>query len=55
MASVISFITANYGMICMVLLGISEALANIPAIKANSIFQMIVGIIQGLAPKNPAP
>lgn len=31
-------------------LALSEALALIPAIKANSIFQLIVNVLKGLAP-----
>ena len=34
-----------------VLFGISEALAMIPALKSNSVFQMIAGIIKALAKK----
>lgn len=32
-------------------LAVSEALALIPSIKANSIFQMVVNALKGLAPK----
>jgi ABC-type methionine transport system permease subunit len=35
-----------------VLLGISEALAQIPSIKANSIFQAIVNILKALTGKS---
>lgn len=33
------------------LLALSEALALIPAIKANSIFEMLSNLLQKLAPK----
>lgn len=32
-------------------LALSECLALIPAIKANSIFQLVVGVLKSLAPK----
>jgi len=32
--------------ICVGLLGLSEALAYVPAIKANSAFQMIVNVVK---------
>ena len=34
------------------LLALSEALALIPAIKANSIFQVIYNVLKGLLPKD---
>ena len=40
-----------FGIVVTVLLGISEALAAIPAIKANSIYQLIVNILKALAGK----
>lgn len=40
-------------MIFMVLFGISEALAAIPQVKANSIFQVILNILGALAGKTP--
>lgn len=33
------------------LLGLSEALAQIPSIKANSIFELVFGILKKLAGK----
>lgn len=39
----IQFITDNWGAICAAGLGISELLANIPSVKANSIFQLLFG------------
>jgi hypothetical protein len=41
----------NLALILAVLLGISEALAMIPAIQANSIFQLILNILKKLAGK----
>lgn len=38
-------------MILLVLFGISEALANIPQVKANSVFQLIAGILASLTGK----
>jgi hypothetical protein len=37
-----------------VALAISEALAQIPAIRANSIHQLIWNVLKALAPKRPA-
>jgi hypothetical protein len=41
----------NWVLILGVLWGISEALALIPAVKANSIFQAIVGVLGWLKGK----
>lgn len=46
-----SFITDNWMVIVMALLALSEVLALIPSIKANSVFQMIVNLLKGLVPK----
>lgn len=40
-----------WGIIITVLFGISEALAAIPAIKANAIYQLITNILKALAGK----
>lgn len=37
-----------------VLLAVSEGLALIPAIKANSVFQLIFNILKSIAPKKDA-
>lgn len=37
------------------LLAVSEALALIPALKANSIFQLVVGIVKSILPKKDQP
>ena len=39
----IAFLQANWGMIATILWGLSELLAAIPAVKANSVFQLIFG------------
>lgn len=36
-----------------VLFGMSEALASIPQVKSNSVFQLIFSILATLAGKNP--
>lgn len=41
----------NLVLILAALLAVSEALALIPAVKANSVFQMVVGIAKKLMPK----
>lgn len=38
-----SFLQANWGIIATVLWAASELLAAIPAIKANSVFQLVFG------------
>jgi energy-converting hydrogenase Eha subunit E len=44
-------ILANQGVILLFLLSLSEVLALIPSIKANSIFQLIVILIKKIAGK----
>lgn len=46
--------TETLMMIFGVLFGISEALAVIPVVKSNSVFQMISNILKALAGKNEA-
>jgi hypothetical protein len=46
-----TFLMTNKVMILGILLGLSETLAVIPAIKANSIFEAIVSFIKLLAGK----
>lgn len=43
----------NYGVIAAALLAVSEALALIPSVKANSLFQVLVSLVKKLAPKKP--
>lgn len=42
-------VSDQFTTIIMALLAVSELLALIPALKANSIFQLIVGILKKLA------
>jgi hypothetical protein len=46
-----AFINENLVLILAVLLGISEALALVPKLKANSIFQLVVSVLKALVPK----
>jgi len=53
----LEYVQANYAMIITVLFGISEALALIPSLKSNSVFQLIVNaivMIKNLLVKPPA-
>jgi hypothetical protein len=45
------YIQNNWGIIATILLGVSELLALIPAIKSNSILTLIVNTVQGLLGK----
>lgn len=42
-------------MILAVLFGVSEALAGIPQVKSNSVFQLIFNILKSLAGNDQAP
>ena len=46
MTSIMSFLSANWGVIASVLLGLSELLALIPGIKSNSIFELVFNWLQ---------
>jgi hypothetical protein len=46
------FIIANKALIFGLLFALSEVLAAIPSVKANSVFQMVFGFIKQLV--NPA-
>lgn len=48
----IAFIQANSTIILGALFFVSEALALIPGIKANSVFQVIFGWLQSKQPKS---
>lgn len=48
-----AWVNENLVMILGVALALSEALALIPGIKANSIFQAVVSVIKALLPKAP--
>jgi hypothetical protein len=41
-----AWLSENLVLILTILLGLSETLAMIPAIKANSVFEMIVGALR---------
>jgi hypothetical protein len=45
------FTAENVAIVFGVLFGISEALAMIPALKTNSVFQMIASVFKALAKK----
>ena len=45
------FNSSTFVMIIVVLFGISEALAAIPSIKANSVYQLVAGVIKWLYEK----
>lgn len=47
----LQLILDNQSVILGMLLALSEVLALIPSIKANSIFQLVVGLLKKEAPK----
>lgn len=48
------WIIQNWGLILGVLFGLSEALALIPGIKSNSVFQLVYNLLKSLTgPKQP--
>lgn len=47
----LAWIMANWGMVASVLLGISEALALIPALNSNSILTAIINALKGIGVK----
>lgn len=46
-----AWVLANWSLIVSVLFGLSEVLALIPGIKANSVFQLVLNSLKGLAGK----
>lgn len=44
--------TQNLAIVFGVLFGVSEALAQIPAVKSNSVFELVFGILSKLAGKS---
>jgi len=46
-----AFIQENYMAIVMALLAVSEVLALVPAVKSNSIFQLLMNVLMSFAPK----
>jgi hypothetical protein len=51
----LAWMQTNWPVIVSVLLGLSEVLALIPGIKANSVFQLIVNGLKAIAPKSEPP
>jgi len=49
----IVWLQANAALILGVLFGISEALALIPSVAANGVFQAVYNILKGLVAKAP--
>lgn len=47
------FFTDNSTLLILAAFVISEGLSLIPSVKANSIFQVVAGLIKGLAAKKP--
>ena len=45
------FLIDNWGIIAAALLAVSEVLAQIPAVKSNSVFQLIVSGIKSISKK----
>ena len=53
--SIITFTQSPvFGGIVLALFTMSEALASIPGVKANSVFQLVAGVLARLAKKQPA-
>lgn len=48
------FIIANYNLILVALLAVSEVLGLIPSVKSNSIFELIVAVLNKIVPKKGA-
>jgi len=48
-----AWLQENWAMLVAVLFGISEALALIPAVKSNSVFQLIYNTLKSLNPSAP--
>lgn len=48
-----TWLVANWGLIATVLLGISEALALIPGIQANSILTGLINFLKSIGTKDP--
>jgi hypothetical protein len=44
------FITENFTQIVVALLAISEVVSLLPGVESNGIFQLIVNVLEGLAP-----
>lgn len=55
LSTIISFITGHKVELLGAALGLSEALALIPGIQSNSIFQLIVNLIKSALGKSDTP
>jgi hypothetical protein len=51
----ITWLQAHWALIFAVLFGVSETLALIPAVKSNSVFQLVWSVLQKLKPQDPKP
>lgn len=51
MQDIINFIAGNWAVIASALFALSEVLSLIPSIKANGVFQLILGLIQKTSTK----
>jgi hypothetical protein len=49
----LAVLQANFGMIMAVLFALSEALALIPGVKSNSVFQLVFNALKAIV--QPAP
>lgn len=49
---IFNFVVANKVVILTALLAASEVLGLIPSVKSNSIYEIIVGVLQKLVPPN---
>lgn len=51
-----AWLTANYQYVLFIAIWIAnEVIASNPSLKSNSIFQMIMGVLGALGPKDPGP
>lgn len=46
-----AWLSANWGLVVSILFGLSETLALIPGVQANSVFQLIFGALKTIAGK----
>ncbi len=54
MQEIVNFVSANWASIATVLFVLSELLAQIPSIKANSVFQLLVNLLKKSEPPTPS-
>lgn len=53
--AILQWLQSNWGMVATVLFGISEALALIPGIQSNSVFQLIFNFLKSIVGQNQPP